>query len=236
MNIKKIFTKTNLVIVSIALAGLFIWSTANMRAKLSTVRSKLASTEVMLDIVSKEKFRLDSLEKVYKASIAQLDVIIVEQDKRITKANKAIGLLQDSLNTVKDNTTHVTADSSYNYIGLRIPPVAELKYRFDSVQVKGIHYNFIERDGLFILNNKKDLVIKDLSLSSYTKDNQINELKKLNYVYISKEAILLKEKESLVVEIKGLNKTVRQQKFQKLVSEGALIGIVGVVIVKALLK
>jgi uncharacterized coiled-coil protein SlyX len=236
MDLNKIFTKTNFIIAGVVITGLLIMSNVNTRAKLSEARSKQASTEVLLSIVSNEKARLDSLVKVHVGTIKQLDSVIVKQDKKIAKDQKDIAALKDSLKIVQDNVLHVSADSSFSYINLRIPPIAELKYAFDSTQVKTIHYNFLERDGLFILNNKQGLMIQDLTLSSYTKDNQIYELKQLNNVYLGKEAILRKEKEAQSVEITGLHKTINNQKFQKWVTEGTLLGVVGVVVVKALLK
>lgn len=236
MDLNKIFTKTNLVIASIVIAGLLILSTANLRSKLSTVRSELSAAKVTLTIVEGEKHRLDSLVTLHKATIIQLDKEIAKRDSKIAKDQRDLKALQDSLKTVQDNTIHVTADSSYRYIQLRIPFITELNYRFDSAQVKSIHYTFIERDGLFTLNNKKDLLIKDLNLSSYVKDNQIVELKSLGNVYISKYKILETEKTAQTVQIEGLNKAVKQQRRQKTILEAVTVGAVAIIVVKALLK
>ena len=190
----------------------------------------------MVTVVEQEKRRLDSLIIVYKASIAERDKELAKRDVKIAQKLSVIKSLQDSLEIVKNNSFLYTVDASYDYLNNRIPPVTEQKYRFDSTQVKLMHYSFLERDGLFLLNTKKGLVIEELNLSSFIKDNQIVELKDLNLVYLKKEAILNKEKQAQAVEIESLQKVIRKQKTQKLVSSGLLVGTVGIIVVKALLK
>ena len=219
---KKYFTKQVLTVVLVVLVGVTTYATLNMRSKLLLTRSELLSARALYGIVEKEKSRLDSLVRIYVQSIEQRDAVIVSKDKQIAKQSLEIKVLKDSLKNVLVDIGNVTADSSYKYINDRIPPVAELKYPFDSTQVKNIHYTFIERDGLFNINIKLDGLVANLSQTSQLKDNQINELKSLNTVYISQREIYRRENEAYKIEIAGLDKALKQQKLFKNMAIGGV--------------
>lgn len=213
-----------------------IYISCNLSSKLQEARADLEAAQVTNSIVEAEKHRLDSLAVVYKKQINERDSIIVVRDKRINKQCAEIAVLTDSIKNNLEEVATVTADSSYSYINLRVKPTAELKYRFDSIQVKNIHYNYVERDGLKLLIDKIQVTFEDLRQLSSIKDNQIAELKLLNNVYISKEAILRKENESYQIEIKGLGKALKQQKFLKTLSNCVVIGLTGYIVVDTIVK
>jgi len=115
-----------------------------------------------------------------------------------------------------------------------VKPTTELKYKFDSLQVKTIHYNFIERDGLFTVNTKLNGLVTDLKQVSFIKDNQIVELKSLNNVYTDRLSICNTENNAYKIQIQGLNKSVKQQKFLKTLGAGTTVGLAGYIIIHAI--
>ena len=231
---KKYFTKTTLTIALVAVVGLGIYINYNMRSKLAAARSELLSSQALYSIVEKEKVRLDSLVIVYTASIKNMDERIAIKDKQIAAQYKAIHVLQDSIKNTLADVQNVTADSSYKYINLRLPPVAPLVFPFDSTQVKAIHYTLLERDGLFEVSAKQETLITDFKITSSLKDLQILDLKGLNNIYVAKENIYKKESEAYQIQIQSLNKTVKQQKFLKTVSNSAVVGLAGYLIIHSI--
>jgi hypothetical protein len=213
-----------------------VYSTLNLRSKLSAVRSELVASKSLYSIIEGEKNRLESLIPLYKDSIAKRDVVIATKEKKINSQLKEINTLQDSLKHTLIDVGNITADESYRYINQRIMPKSERKYPFDSVQVKAIHYTFVERDGLFTINNKLNITIFDLRQLSSVKDNQITDLNKLNDVYLQRGDLCKKENEAYVIEIQGLNKSVKQQKFMKNAGIGVTLGLVTYILVNSFTK
>lgn len=236
MNIKKYFTKVALIAALVLILAGSLYLTCNMKAKLDLTRSELASSQSLYSVIEKEKLRLDSLVIDCNKTIAKKDSLIKANDKRIANQWAAIVKLQDSLKLVLDEQHAVKADSSYKYINWRIPPVTELKYSFDSTQVKSIHYTFLERDGFANLNTDLNNLVSNFKLNSFVKDSQIVELKSLNNVYISKLSICDNEKMSYKNTIEGLNKNVKKQKFFKNTANVAIIGLVSYIVIKAIVK
>jgi len=234
--LKKYVTKTTVIMALALLAGITIYRGIGMRADLLLMRSELSSSKTLYSIVEKEKHRLDSLRVVYVKTIKEQDATIAQKEKVIANQEKAISALKDSLKTDLNNVAAVSADSSFKYINQRIKPIGELKYPFDSIQVKKIHYTFIERDGLFNINNNLDSIVVDLKRLSFTKDNQILQLKALNNVYLSQMDICTKEKEAYKIQIEGITKHDKKQKRQKNILGGALIGTVTYILINAVVK
>jgi uncharacterized coiled-coil protein SlyX len=232
--VKKYFTQAAITIALVLLLAGSVYMYANTRTKLQLVQSELKASKSLNSIVEKEKIRLDSLAKAYKVTIAERDALIAKNDKRIANQWAAIAKLQDSLRTALAENQEVKADSSYKYINWRIPPITELKYSFDSSQVKRIHYTFLERDGFYGLNLKLNSVVDELKLNSSVKDSQIVELKSLNGVYISKLDICDKEKGAYKTEIEGLNKNVKKQKFFKNTANVAIVGLVTYIVIHSI--
>lgn len=217
-------------VVALLLCGA-TYSYMNTRAKLAAVRSELLSSQMLNSIIEMEKHRLDSLIGVYKHSIAERDATIAIKDKNISRQMANIVLLENNLKNILAEQVKVVADSSYGYINERIKPVAELKYKFDSIQVKAIHYTFLERDGFAKTNLAYSYATSDLLQNSRLKDKQITELKSLNNTYLQKGDIYKKEREAYVIEIEGLNKSVKKQKFIKtLLIPPAAVGVIAVVV------
>ena len=234
--IKRYLTKNTLLMVLVVFSSVAIYTGFNLRSKLLLTRSELLSSKSLYSIVEKEKSRLDSLARVYVQSIKDRDVIIRDKEKKIAGQEKIIAVLKDSLKHNLDDVSTVTVDSSYKYINQRVKPIAEQKYPFDSLQVKTIHYTFVERDGLFNITKGLDSLVVDLRLLSSTKDNQILELNSLNNVYISQKDILKKENEAYKIQVVGLNKAVKQQKLLKTLSNGTALGFAGYIIIHSLAK
>lgn len=234
--VNQYITKTAL----IATVGILLFvggcSVYNLRSKLNLTRVELQSTSLLYSIVEKEKHRLDSLVIDYNDKIIKRDGLIREQTKVIAKQDKYIASLQDSLKEDLQDVMAVNADSSYKYINTRVKPLSERKYGLDSMQIKNIHYTYIERDGLFKINLGLDTLVKDLKLLSSTKDNQIVELNSLVNVYKSQGDLYKRENEAYVVEITGLNKSVTQQKRLKNIMSGVVVGTVSYIIINSLTK
>lgn len=229
--IKKYWTKTILIVGLVLLGTISTYIAINQHSKLTQARLELTTSNLYIDIVEKEKSRLDSTARALTDIIKNRDIVIIEKDKKIALGWKTISMLQDSLKHTLVNVSEINADSSYKYLNLRMPPVTERVYPFDSLQVKKIHYTFLERDGLFNISYKQGLLISDLNISSGLKDGQILDLKNLNGVYISKGSLCAKENEAYKIEIVGLNKTVKQQKFLKnILLPPAAVGILAIVI------
>jgi hypothetical protein len=228
---KKYLTKQVMIIGLVVLAAGSMYTSCNTRAKLSAVRSELSSSQMLNTLAGVEKARLNSLITIYKDSIQKRDVIITAKDKKINKQLGEISSLRDSITHNLANVGNVTADSSYKYVNNRVPAKSERKFPFDSVQVKAIHYTFIERDGLFSLNNKLNLVVVDLRQSSSIKDNQITDLNSLVNVYISKDVLCKLENDSYKIRIEGLSKDVTKQKrLKNILVVPAAVGILAVAI------
>jgi hypothetical protein len=223
--IKKYWTKTVLIIGLVLVCSTSIYIAINQHSKLTQARAELTTSNLYVNLVEKEKSRLDSTARALTGIIKDRDITIVEKDKKIALGWKAISILQDSLKHSLVNVGEVNADSSYNYLTLRMPPVT------DSLQVKKIHYTFIERDGLFDITTKQGILISDLNLSSGLKDGQIIDLKNLNSIYISKGSLCAKENEAYKIEIKGKDKVIKQQKFLKnILLPPAAVGVLAVII------
>jgi hypothetical protein len=228
---KKYLTKTTLVVGLVILSFGGIYIAVNQHSKLTQARSELVMSNALNSVIEGEKHRLDSIIIVKSKAIKERENTISNQDKKILSQSKTITMLQDSLKHTLVDVNTVTADESYKYMNLRIPPVAPLKYPFDSLQVKRFHYTFLERDGLFDISSKQTILISDLNLTSSLKDSQIIDLKTLNATYISKDAICRKENDTKTAEITGLNKVVKQQKFLKnILLPPAAVGVVMVAI------
>jgi hypothetical protein len=229
--IDKYFVKKTLIVGLIVLSSLGVYIAINQHSKLTQARAELNQSNLYIDIVEKEKSRLDSLSRAYTDIIKERDALIVVQDNKIKLGWKTIGLLQDSLKHTLTNTEEVSADSSYSYLNLRMPPVALLKYPFDSLQVKKIHYTFVERDGLFNINNKQASLITDLKLSSILKDSTIFDYRNLNGVYLAKLNIAQKESSAYKKESEGKDKVIKQQRFLKtILIPPAVVGVAAIII------
>jgi hypothetical protein len=229
--IKKYFTTTTLVVglVILSLGGVYI--AVNQHSKLTAARSELASSKVLNTIVEAEKSRLDGMIVIYKDSLVKRDGTIIAKDKKIKEQQVEVKSLREDLGKVLIDVSKISADSSFRYINQRVMPKAERKYPFDSVQVKAIHYAFVERDGLFNINNKLTVTVSDLKQLSFLKDSQIADLNSLVGVYVSKEGICKKENDAYKIEITGLNKTVKQQKFLKnILLPPAAVGVAAIII------
>jgi hypothetical protein len=233
-DLKKYLTKNSLIIGLAILCAISMYTSCNQRSKLLLTRSELESVQVLNSYVDKERLRLDSLMIVLNKSIKERDVLIAKKDKKINYQYQTIALLKDSLKSTLGELASVTADSSYKYINDRVKPIADLKYPFDSIQVKKIHYTFLERDGLFFINGKLDTLVGDLRLSSYIKDNQIGQLKDLNNVYLSKNNLLNSEIQSQKIEITGLTKSNKQQTNAKRVAVTTGGVAIGYILIHAL--
>jgi hypothetical protein len=162
----------------------------------------------------------------YKHSIDLRDAVISLKDKELAKRDTEISTLRKSLSNALLQASTATADESYIYINTRVKPTAPQIYPFDSLQVKAIHYTFLERDGYLKIGVSLDSLVKDLRQLSFIKDNQIGELKSLNNVYLSKQGICEKEKIACQTEVKALNKDVKQQKTLKTISNATILGLV----------
>jgi hypothetical protein len=216
--------------------GLSIAIGMNLRSKLLIERSKVAALEVTNTLIAKEKQRLDSLIGFYAYSVQIRDSAIAKKDRQIQHQVSDIVALENALKGLQGTLAKVSADSSYKYINQRVIPTSELKYKFDSTQVKTIHYTFLERDQLTYLNLKNSLVIGDLLQNAKLKDLQIKDLKDLNSLHISKEAILRKEYESKEIEVEGLGKANKQLKRQKNWIIGGAAGVATIIIIKSIAK
>lgn len=232
--VKKYITNTVIIVGLGILASVSMYTVYNSNSKLKLIKSELAATTIMVNTVTKEKARLDSLAKVHVADIASKDGLIASKDREIAKKNARILALEDTLKQDLNEVAEVTADSSYQYINERVKPVTAQLYPFDSTQVKFIHYTLVERDGLYRLNVSKDSLVTELQLSSSMKDNQILSLKSLNNVYINQRDICKSEGEGYIITIDGLNKALKQQKLLKTISNGTAAGLAGYIIFKAL--
>lgn len=234
--LKKYFTKSVLITGLVILSCVAMYTSCNSRAKLVAARSELASSQTLNTIAATEKQRLESLVDVYKDSIQTRDAVLKAKDKKIMNQLGEISSLQDTLNKTLIDLGSVTADVSYRYINQRVMPKSERKFPFDSVQVKAIHYTFIERDGLFDLNNKLSILVTDLHQSSSIKDNQILDLNSLMNVYLQREGLCKLESDAYKTRVEGLTKDVKKQKFLKtLLLPPAVVGILAVAI-KLLIK
>jgi hypothetical protein len=233
-NIKRYLTVTTM---AVALAATIVISAlifSNMRSKLSTVRSELASSKVMYSLVVAEKHRLDSLIGLYTHSIALRDNVIAIKDREIQKQVSRIVALENNMKQIQLDMAKITADSSYKYLNKVMPIVAEQNYGFDSTQVKTIHRTFLERDELRNINLEYSITTGVLLSTSMLKDAQITDLKSLIDLHLSKEAILRKERESDKVAIEDLNKNIKQQKRQKNWLIGGVAGVATVIIIKSI--
>ena len=234
--VKRWFTTTTLAVVLTIVSAVGIYAAWNAHSNLQLAKAELAASKSLYSLVEKEKHRLDSLATYYKKSIIMMDTVIARKDRDIVKRDKEISLLRGSLAHALIDVQALRADSSYAYINRRIPATSELKYPFDSTQVKTIHYTFVERDGLFNINNNLYGLVDNLKQSSLNKDEQINNLRTLNGVYLSENEICKKENGSYKTEIVGLNKNVKQQKRLKTASNMAVVGAVGYIVISLLVK
>jgi hypothetical protein len=229
--INKYVTKTTVTIAVTLVFCATLYIAINQHSKLINARAELKSEQTINDVFEKEsKRKLDSLTVYYNASIKEREVLISQRDKKIVSQSKIINSLQDSLKHTLVDAGNVKADSSYQYLNLRIPAVAPLKYSFDSLQVKKIYYTFLERDGLLDISNRQTILISDMTLSSSLKDSQMSDLRNLNTVYISKLKIADTKNEAFTKELDSKDKVIRQQRFLKtILIPPAVVGVVAIV-------
>jgi len=233
-NLKKALTVPVLAIAlgAIIVASIFVYS--NMRSELSVVRSELASAKVAYSIVEQEKHRLDSLATLYKHSIVLRDTSIAIKVREVDSLSKRANWLSRTLANALVDVKKLRADSSYAYINRRIPHTSALTYPFDSTQVKEIHYTFVERDGLFTINDNLSRLVDTLKIESFTQVNEINDLKSLNDVYLKQTDICKKENGAYKDEVKTLNKDNKHQRLFKNVSNGAVVGLAIILLIHLL--
>ena len=232
----KLFTKTNLTILVVAIVGLGLYATINMRSKILEAKTELAYLKNLYDSNEKEKARLDSLVNVYSLQIKNRDSLLAERDRKLKTKEEELSFFKDSIQTNLVNIAKVKADSSYKYINSRIQPISDLKYPFDSLQVKTIHYYIVERDGLLLIKAKLENIVSDLKVTSQIKDEQILQLKGLNNVYVDQRDLYKKEIDAYKIQVQGLNKQIKKQKFLKFLSGGTTVGLAGYILIHALIK
>ena len=233
-NLKKYLTVTTLTVALVAAIFIGAYSIFSTRSQLKLVQSELAAANLRYGIVEKEKARLDSLATFYIKSIGIRDTALAIKQREIDSKSKEIYLLRHKLADALIDVSKLRADSSYAYINRRIPATSELKYPFDSTQVKQIHYTFVERDGLQGMNIAMDSLIANLTHISYSKDSQMNELRSLNEVYLSQNEICKSENDSYKGEVKALTKENKHQRVFKNISNGAVIGLIIVILIGVL--
>lgn len=233
-NLKKYLTVTTLGVVLAIVTTFGLYTIFNTRAKLKLVEAELTSKTAMYDIVAKEKARLDSLATFYMQSIALRDTAIARKDRQVAELDKENLSLRHNLASALIDVKKLRADSSYAYINRRIPPTSELKYPFDSTQVKQIHYTFVERDGCFEINDNLTRLVDTLKIASFVKSNQIDDLKSLNDVYLRQNEMCKQENGAYKDEVKALNKDNKHQRIFKNISNGTVIGLLVVLLITAL--
>lgn len=228
--LSKYFNMTTLVMSLAILAGVSLYTMFNVRSKYQLQQAQLESTKYMYNIVLKERNRLDSLKTFYINSITLRDSSIAFRERELGKKDTEIASLRKSLSNALAEASTTTASESYTYINNRIPATAPKIYPFDSTQVKTIHKTFLERDGYISISVGLDSLVKNLKLLSFTKDNQIGELKSLNNVYLQEKQLCEGEKGSVQIENQGLKKEAKHQKNMKTVSNVGILGLIVVII------
>lgn len=230
MDVNKLFNKTTLIAAAaIVVAGL-VYLNFNTRSKLLHTQNLLEATNTLYDMVARENARLDSMRTFYMDMIETRDSTIARSQRELNRKDREVAQLRKKLNNALDDVTKVTADSSYNYINLRVPKTSEQTYPFDSLQVKKIHYTFIERDGLTEINDTLSDYVLDLKQMSSLKDTQIVDLKSLTNVYIDKLTLCESNNEAVQTENTGLKKEVKREKQMKTVSNVGILGLIAVII------
>jgi hypothetical protein len=224
------FNKTALIVgAALVVAGL-VWSAISTRNKLADARAELETVKTSYSYVVKEKARLDSLIGFYKYSVTLRDTTLAKKQRELDEKDAKLSWLRRSLAGALTDVKKLTADSSYLYLQTRMPSTSEKTYPFDSLQVKTIHYTFIEHDGVMVLNDSLTSYNYDLQQLSSIKDNQILDLKSLNNVYIDKSILCEMQKGDYIAANKELKKDVKKQRTQKSISNIGLLGLVVVII------
>jgi len=226
MDVNKIFNKNTLIVAAIIVVAGLVYLNFNTQAKLISTRYELETANTLYDMVAKENARLDSMRTFYIDVITRRDTLVARKEREIVKKDLELSKLRKRLNNALEDVTKVTADSSYNYINLRVPKTSEQTYPFDSLQVKNIHYTYIERDGLHEINDTLSIYVGDLKQLSSIKDTQIVDLKSLNNVYIDKLKLCESNTEAVQTENEGLKKDVKREKQLKTVSNVGVLGLI----------
>ena len=224
------FNKIALIVGAILIVAGLMWSAISTRTKLAEVRSELEIAKSSYGYIAKEKARLDSLVGFYQYSVTLRDTTIARKQREINEKDAKLSWLRRSLAGALTDVKKLTADSSYAYLQNRMPSAVEKTYPFDSLQVKTIHYTFIEHDGWGVLNDSLTSYNYDLKQLSSIKDNQILDLKGLNNVYIDKFNLCEAQNGTVQAENKNLKKDVKKQHTQKTISNIGLLGLVVVII------
>ena len=222
--------KTVLIVGAIVIAAGLLWSAISVRNKLHEARYELETLKSSYTYVAKEKARLDSLIGFYQYSVTLRDTTIAKKQREIAEKDAKLSWLRRSLEGALTDVKKLTADSSYSYLQNRMPSTADKTYPFDSLQVKTIHYTFIEHDGWGIIKDSLTTFNYDLQQLSSIKDNQILDLKGLNNVYINKFNLCEAQNGDYITANKELKKDVKKQRTQKSISNIGLLGLVVVII------
>jgi len=222
--------KVALIVSTALVAAGLIWYTVSTRNKLAEARSELEIVRTSLNIVAREKARLDSLVNFYQYSVTLRDTTIARKERESSKKDREIASLRKGLVGALADVKKLTADSSYAYLQNRMPKTSEQVYPFDSLQVKTIHYTFIRHDGVMVINDSLVAYNSHLKQLSSTKDNQIVDLKSLNNVYIDKFKLCEMENGGYQAQNNNLKKDVKKQRTQKSISNIGILGLVVVII------
>ena len=178
-NIKKYLTKDILILVLILTTVIGGYSTLNTCKRLQVSQQENDELAILNTYNIKQRAKLDSLTLVLKKIINERDALIVLKDKKIISQTLNIAKLKESNKQHVFDIKPLTSDSSYKYLQSRIPAIAELRYPFDSSQVKDIHATYIAKDDLDRLNIQLESIVENFKLLSYVQDTQIHDLKRL---------------------------------------------------------
>lgn len=156
-------------ILGVALVATLIYTNVKVLKQLNTATYE--------NTILSEKHRIaDSINTVYLAKLKENDSLISKLNKDYLLSKLENEKLDSLLKAKADSVLTVPADSSYSYLNRMIPPVALKIYNFDSVQVKHLHFVYVQNTlrgdligGLRLSISRADTLIasKDKQLTYY---------------------------------------------------------------------
>ena len=206
-----------------------------LASKNKSTREDLALERSKYGLLKAEKYRLDSEALEMLEVIKERNLIIEELRTKYSWRMAEVRKLKDSLAVKNAEIDALSADSSFKYINIVYPAIADKVYPLDSLQIKTFHKVDVGYKGEFEVNKSLSSAMQDLKNIS---DGYFLQSENYKTLYLDRKTyaeLMTLENTVLTKEVKMLNKKVDRQRKSKTVSQGGLVVALGAIVVLLIL-
>lgn len=208
------------------IAGLFfvVITKSGKEYQYNLIVDSLRQENIILDSENYQKDKLITRAED-RISYFELKEQTLERDKEIL--NSRIASLQAQISTISSQARDLSTDSVYSLLDEIYPTSEEKIYPFSPSQVKSIYITKIERDTLFEITSRFELLVANQECLLTVKDSIISQKDIQIVLYQDKVNI----KDSIIFNkdeiINSLEKNIKRQRIQKICWK---IGTVGAIL------